>query len=566
MNMIGLSSPWPLAALLLLAAALSLRGNRRQPRSHRLTHAAVLAGASAALFLFLHPPSALVPHDGRLVVLAPGATGEQLARYAAAERVIALPDVATPVHIPHWPDLASVLRRHDALLHVVGDGIPLRDRDAAHGRVVAFDAAPLPDGIIELSAAQAAPVGSIWRVTGRSHGDIARVALRDPAGAVIADRAVEGHGGFQFDATLRTAGPALFSLQAMAADGRVIDDIPLGVDVRPGESLRVHVLAAAPDAELKYLRRWAVDSGLDFSAQTGLSGSIALHEGDGGVDAGRLAELDILVVDERSWAALSAMQRQAIAQAVDQGLGVLLRVTGPLDADTRTDWQDWGIALDAGVAGTATLDSAATVPLQRQPWLLRRGAPLLRGMDGDAVAAWQAHGRGRVGMVWLEGAWPLVLAGESAGFGSVWARLLSMLARPGDMADITFSGMPRMGQRALACGMPATAQLTDPLGHSVALIADASGCAPFWPVRDGWHQLNINDLPRFIYVLSEMDAGPLLRARARVATLRMVDPDVGSTINVSARAMPRWPFFLGWVALMAGLWWLERRRETPESA
>lgn len=563
MSMGNPSLAWLVAVLLLLAAAVSLFAARRQPSAGRLLHAALLLGTSGAFFLFLFPPSTTIFLDGQLMVLTPGVETQQLARHAHGEKVIALPGVDAPAQVPHWPDLASALRHHDAALHVVGAGLPTRDRDAAHGRVAQFDAAPLPQGIIELSAVQSLPAGRIWHVSGRSHGDVTRVELHDPGGAVVDQTTVDGHGDFGLTTALRVAGPALFSLRAFAADDALADVVPLGVDVQPGAAINMLVLAGAPDAELKYLRRWAVDGGLQFSARTALAGDIALHEGDDALDAARLAALDLLVVDERSWQALPPAQRQAINGAVRAGLGLLLRITGPLDEATQAEWQALGIGLQTqGSTPEINLDSAPGVSLQRQPWDLQRGAPLLRSAAGDALAAWQWHGQGRVGVTWLEGAWPLVLAGEGASFGSVWAGMTSTLARARDVAELFFSALPRVGERVLICGLTGLEpQILDAQGGSVTLLADDSGCAAFWPRHSGWHVFNINELARYIHVIEEGDAQPLRYSAAQLATQRMVDTGRGAMEQTVPRPLPRWPFFLGWVLLLGLLWWLERHRQ-----
>src|SRR5690606_39817443 len=119
---------------------------------------------------------------------------------------------------------------------------------------------------------------------------------------------------------------------------------------------RVQVLAGAPDPDLKYLRRWAVDAGLRLDSRIVLSDGIALVDGAVALDAAALAQLDLVVIDERAWAALDATQQTALRAAVEDGLGLLLRVTGPLDAAVAADWSRFGFRIAPDdVAGAVVL-------------------------------------------------------------------------------------------------------------------------------------------------------------------------------------------------------------------
>lgn len=557
---------WLSAALLLVAAGAALFSARHQQRAGRVRHAALLGLASTAFFLFLFPPMTKALLDGQLVVLTPGADKQQISRHAGSGTVVALPGVDAPANIPRWPDLASALRHHhDAALHVVGAGLPLRDRDAARGRVARFDAAPLPEGIIELSAPTALPAGRIWTVSGRGHGGVKHVELHDPAGRLVDQTEVDEQGDFQLATALRAAGPALYTLKAMAANDQPIDSVPLGVNVQRGAAISMLVLAGAPDAELKYLRRWAVDSGLEFNARTALAADIALHEGDDALDAARLESLDLLVVDERSWQALPPAQQQVINDAVRAGLGLLLRITGPIDEATQLQLLQLGVVLvPQDSADQVTLDSAPGVSLQRQPWHMRDGAPLLRSSAGDALAAWRWHGQGRTGATWLGGAWPLVLAGDSAAFGSVWADITSTLARAHSGTALSLPSVPRVGERAVVCGLPdAQAQLIDTQGQSITLLPDGGGCATFWPRQSGWHTINISGLNSYIHVMDQDGARPLKYAAAQLATRRLVESGHGGAQQEALRPLPRWPFFTAWLLMLTLLWWHERHRQQP---
>src|SRR5690606_11799792 len=115
----------------------------------------------------------------------------------------------------------------------------------------------------------------------------------------------------------------------------------------------------------------------------------------------------LVVIDERAWALLAAAERAALRHAVEQGLGLLLRITGPVDDAVAADWAALGFRIEASAASTAV--SLATDATHAAPMLARQpvevsadaAAPLLQGNDGVVLGRWRALGQGRVGAWWL---------------------------------------------------------------------------------------------------------------------------------------------------------------------
>src|SRR5690606_31616329 len=156
-------------------------------------------------------------------------------------------------------------------------------------------------------------------------------------------------GRFELRAQAGIAGRALFELRVLDRDDGVVETVPVPLVAREGDALRVLLLAGAPDPEFKYLRRWATDAGVDLTSRAALSNGNAMTEGAAKIDASSHADKDVVMVDERSWAALEATGKANVIAAVRDGLGLLPRVTGTPPADVATDWSDrFGIILVAG--------------------------------------------------------------------------------------------------------------------------------------------------------------------------------------------------------------------------
>ncbi len=557
-------------ALLGLALLLGLWCTRGR---QRIARAALLVAATAALYLTLLPPTMTEPTVGAsLIVVTPGATRVQrdaLPRGGDRVRLPGAPRLANAVPVP---DLATALRRFPEArdLWVVGLGLPARDRDAARGRVRRFEPAPLPRGLVELAAPQAVRAGEAWTVTGRVEGAPGgRVELADPAGAPVASASLSADGRFQLAALAKAAGPALFRLRILDPAGERVEDVPVPIAALPGAPLRVLLLAGAPDPELKYLRRWMQDAGLDLASRVALSAGIDLREGAAPLDAAALAQVDLAIIDARAWSALAADARARVEAAVRGGMGLLLRLRGAAgDAAVERavdDWATLGVPLQADKPGSPAplvgQPLAADIPLTRLPWTVHAAdvAPLLRMADGGTAAWLRGRGQGRVGVWLLADSERLQLAGSPAAFGSLWSGVFQAIARPRGRPLPELSPDPRRDERVRMCALAADASVRTANGAAESLTPDAAGCAGWWPRSAGWHVLSSagEDVP--VWVRDHGEAAALGHAEQQAATAELVSG--GGPVKLAGTRIwpwPRWPFFLAFLAAVGVLWWLER--------
>ncbi|KAA2285060.1 carboxypeptidase regulatory-like domain-containing protein [Arenimonas fontis] len=578
-------SPPQAFALILAGIALSatvsslLRGRRAGWSRGRVAAVLLLQPLLALLFWLALWPPAGEGERPRLVVLTAGAEPEAPA-LAPDERLFALPDAPRPPGATPVPDLASLLRRHPQArgLRVLGQGLAAHDREAAQGWPLQFEAAPAPTGLVALDWPTRLPAGAPLPVAGRVAGiGQARLELRDPAGERV-DSALAGEDGhFRLQAWTGLPGRVAYQLQLLDASGEVLTQATLPLQVLPGHPHRLWLRAGAPNAELKYLGRWALDAGLSLHAEFALGAGIRIGDRSRPVNAAELARTDLLILDERSWRELGPAGRAAVDDAVREGLGLLLRISGPLDAATRRELAERGFRLETDTGtGQVELPLALTprargeevVPrLGRWPGRLSApgGAVLLADARGRALAAWQARGRGRVGVWLLDDSYRWYLAGYPQAHGHLWARAVATLARPQPSARAVAPARGRVGERAALCGLGADAELEAPSGARMALMPDpATGpaaCAAVWPREAGWHRLRDGGRELSWWVMPA-DALPGVQAQARrQTTLALAAQSPAERVGPAPSTPgPRWPWWAAWLALAALAWALERPR------
>lgn len=560
--------------------------------------------AALALLAALSVRDAAAPSI--LVVATPGASAAAIEAAVAAKgrvTIVALPgaleagrDDGGVRAIEQVPDLATALRRLQAeQLIVVGHGLRAHDRAAVGDRALAFVPAAVSNApaILALEAPATVIAGAWWTLQGRVQGEGLAIVLRDPSGAQVARSSADSQGRFALQAVARAAGALDFQLQLRRGD-EVLQSLPVPLRAEAGAPVRALLLAAAPSPELKYLRRWALDAGVPLEARIGLAPGLAQRRGDAALDAAQLAQLDLLIVDERSWPQLAALQ-PALREAVRDGLGLLVRVTGPVPATTAREWARWGLPVPTGAQPVAVevawgdvadgraasmRDGAApglaradifdsTLPRSLHAWPVVPSpgeAVLLADRAGRALATWHAFGRGRVGSLRLIDTHRLYTRGARERHATLWASAWRTLARARATPAPLLPQDAVTGERVVACGLATEAAITAPSGTVLALeIVD--GCAAFWPREAGWHRI----------ANQEGDTRFAVRDPARIESLRLQAQRVATQALVRlAPATPLIPgpawtprsiqpdrlrafWLLLWLAAAALLWALERR-------
>ena len=571
--MTGAGAIWPLlTAAVIVAAVLAgvirlwlwRRGAQTGAPAWRLP---ALIGlqltAAALLWLTLHPPTAVM--SGISLRVLTGGDIEQTA--APGEILVALPEAGAPPGATRVPDLATALRRFPEAqaVRVSGEGLPPRDQRPLPVPL-AYQSGPIPAGVVELTLPRPVAPGAEFEVGGRV-GTLpsGAVELVDPADQVVDRTDVRAGDRFALAAHARASGLVLFRLRLRDAAGDLVEEIAVPVETRDPAEVRMMLLAGAPGPEVRQLRRWAETADLDVSLQVDLGAGVRLG-GVAPLTPAALGEIDLLVIDDRRWQGLPAASRSAITSAVRGGMGLLLRPTGPLDGATRSQWAALGASLSG--AGDAVTPPEGSEALTRLDFVHdgRGTVPILRDEDGQVTAGWSGLGLGRVGAITLADTYTLALTGRPEAHSRIWASLVSALARPAEDSRPHVEGMAWAGRRMAVCGLEDEGRVIAPSSEESRLVIDpAAGggrCAAYWPETAGWHvALDSRDREAPFYVHPADAAPSLARAGNRRATLEMA----AATPDAEARAQRReagspWPWFIGLLAVLALLWWLERRR------
>lgn len=555
----------------------------RRGRPWRFAMLMLLQPLCAGLLYFgLFPPDRPAPASSVMVATrgAPGSLN------GGGARLYGLPEAPPIAGAERAPDLGTILRRHPGVrsITVVGDGLTARDRDALGDVAVTFRPSAAPKGLVALDGPARVAPGAAFTAGGQVDGyPGGKIELLDPAGRVTDTQDIATDGGFRLEGSTRAAGLTAFSVRVKDARGSVVESAALPLRVEETPRPRLLIVAAAPSAEVKSLRRWATDAGFDVSAQISIGGGIEVGDAPVSMDAGTLGRFDAAVIDDRSWRAMGGA-RGAVLAAVRGGMGLVLRPSGPLDGIAAADWRALGFSLTgAGGLTDLALPDARPEATQRTrlgiapagqpldagfaedvaPEMQRLGlvpgggdaAPLLRDGAGVTLAAWRASGRGRVAVFTPVDSYALTLTGRRDLYAEWWSALLSTTARPA-AASASLSTRAWVGERAVLCGLEPGATV-----EGATLVVDARGCAAWWPTRDGWTDVATAEGASSPVFVQPSGALPALRARRdRDATLMLPKQIASAAAPTERVAGSPWPWLAAWFVATLLMWALERSR------
>jgi hypothetical protein len=523
------------------------------------------AAAGVFLFFTLHPTAAAL-QNATIVVATRGASATEI---PDGEILVALPEAGALPGAERVPDLATALRRHPEAgrVRILGEGLSARDRDSL-ALPVEMTPPPQPVGLVEIALPPAVAPGASFAVGGRI-GSVrsGTIELVDPAGTIIARAPVIAGGRFDLHGAARTEGIALFELRLRDRGGRLIERLDVPLQTRADPPPRVIAVAGAPGPEMNFLRRWAELAGVDLTVAIDLGAGVRIGEAASPLNSANLASTDLLILDDRSWETLEVSRRGLVTQAVEDGMGLLLRPTGALTGGTRREWTLLGAPMSGdGAVGSLKFPAADDVPHLAQ-WELSDPGPdvvsAVRAPDGSPLAHWRARGRGRIGVWGVMDSYVLALAGQPDVHAGLWSDLFSVLGRPLNADRPHLRGLARVGERAVVCGGGLRDTVRSPDGGSTGLQIDpdagAERCAAFWPSEVGWHRSGSSGAAGTPLYIHPAEAGPSLRARDAASASIDLTTDLPAAVRRRAPLTPHWSL-AALLALLAALWFIERRR------
>ncbi|MGK6350344.1 hypothetical protein [Parapedobacter sp. DT-150] len=491
--------------------------------------------------------------------------------------------------VPLIRDWAAFADQHPAAaLAVHGFGLTPRQRNALSTQSLRYHRPQPPQGIVFCDWPQQLQASTPLTVQGRYHNPSDRkvkIVLLSASQAVdSATVAPQGIHPFALSYQPKQVGNNLFALAAIDGPDTVqVEQVP--VSIEPAQTLAVVLLAASPSFEYKFISGWFQQLHYGTALRTRIATgkfSTAYSEHMQTSLASPLRDatfkdIDLLIADETELAALSSHEQQAVSNAVQSGMGLLLFMDGA--ANRSLPGREFRLLAASGNQEQAVvlrsinqqtypeLRIAALSGIQSMP----AQQPLLYAGD-RLVAASQGYGKGRITATTIHNSYSWWLRNQQEAYAQFWSFLVDNTTSGHQQGrlDMQLSRFPTahtwmdvlVQQRAdtlLAIdGQPYPALQHEQLPDFVQLS--------FWPSAAGWHSVKASPADStWFYVYGQTDWLPAKdfdNMQEMDDFYRRYGED--RTLNTSKEAetpkelVPKWVFFLIFLAASGTLWYASR--------
>jgi len=486
------------------------------------------------------------------------------------------------------PDLAYHLALHPEIkkLSVFGYGLADEELKKLGNIPIEFHPAKKPSGIIachwkdQLKEGETLIVQGQYRNTSLKIVDLKLIGF----GKTLDSAKISANAMFQFSLQhqLRQKGQALLKLVALQGkDTLNQEDIP--VQTLAKNALKVVVLGSSPSFEYNFLKRWLYENQYALALRNRISkdkynieflnrNSTEINR----LNIQSLQKEDVLLIDQQEFENITAPEKQAIKQAVAQGLGLVILVQESISTEP------WIKSLN--LIASKKQEKINPLLLNQQQIklaVLPEQVPLLIGSASDqqalvsdgplAVAIQKLYGKGKMVASTLPNTYQWNLMGHQQNYSLYWSTLFEAASRsavPKYSLQIK-SDVPKTMNRinfSLATptsAIPAIHNGQQTLSSKQNMLFDNRWQFQYWPTNSGWKSLTIDGQQQHFFVFGKekwqaLNANQRLEYNTAYALSHPSSNHLPETTLVIKKTISKWWFFIAF-AFASGFLWLESR-------
>ena len=609
-------------ALLLVSLFLTLRASWRRLYPVKPSRAIIVAllniVAFATVLTILIQPQRMQLVKQQVLLITEG-TDMAASSLLNSSNVYVSPNVlVTPESLQHLKNASWLLNiaqlplREPALtnIDVRGFGLSRSQWHTLPGDVSVDFTAPAINGFTNMRWPRTLVAGETLHIgghyTNQAVDSVITLRLLNPAGAAVDETRVRNEDYFSLSARPRTGGSLVYILQAWAGESLLHEQVvPLSVGTTA--AINIMVEQSAPSFETRQLKNYAAGNGarvlINSQISRGKSISQAANLSDDAeitFSPPMLAAQHVLIMDGRALTLLADQQLKWLADAVAEGLGILIFAdTSLLEASGKLK-----AGLLAGLELTSVQDAQAELvprlisnpasgwqqPLPIAGIQLRAPAAdlLIDDGHGQALVLNKSSGLGHVAVSRIKQSHRWLTAGNRDHWSDYWAALISAVGRPRSdsyllpQPDDIF---PRIDERTAVCALSNDENLVATLiaagaegtqaEFDILLSPDKLGsprqCGWFWPQQLGWHQVLLRSKSsklvldqQGIFIFDQYQWLAQIRDEHSIATQTRSARNTGQQVESGEEKWVSEPVDVFWLYLLlvtsASLLWLERKQ------
>jgi len=509
-------------------------------------------------------------------------------------------------------DIAQLQLREPALASIDVRGFGLSDtqwQNLPSDIRIDFKA-PSINGFTRMHWTRTMVAGETLRIGGRYSNQadktILTLRLLNPAGSMVDETRSRNEAYFSLSARPRARGNLVYTLQAWSGE-TLLSEQAVTTSVGTTAAINIMVEQSAPSFETRQLRNYAAGNGAKVLINTQISRGKSISQSANLPDDAEitfspqsLAVQDLLIMDGRALVLLADQQRQWLADAAADGLGLLVLA----DTSLLEEFEKLNNGILAGFDLASNPDAQVEIvprllsnPASDWQQALPVAAMQLQATNADiliddglsrALVLNKSMGLGYVAISLITQSHRWLTAGNRDLWSDYWAGLIAAIARPRSKSYLLPQAghvYLRVSERAPVCALSTGENLivtiiptaTDSMQRpfDIPLSADTLGsprqCGWFWPQHSGWHQLLLRTESsgpvldqQGIYIFNQHQWIAQSRYERSAVTQMRASQNTAQQIQSGAEKRLSEPLDVFWLYLLlvtsASLLWLERKQ------
>ena len=489
-------------------------------------------------------------------------------------------------------DLSYFLKSNPNIrkLNIYGYGLNAAELKDLKGYQIIFHPSANPGGIISANWPAKLKTSEPLQVQGtyQNSGSETVKLLFKGLGKTVDSIAIEAKSNksFSFKTNPKQTGKAIYELIALQKNDTLAKE-PVPVQVSDQTPMKVLILTSFPDFEYKFLKNWLYENQYPLAFRSQISknkfafdflniDSINLNQ----INISSLKKFDILIIDEEELAAIGPNERSSIALAVNNGMGLVIRVTNTKALTTLSG--KFGRFESPVLKGKALNlimiedhHKFNPLPLEQAVFLRASQAdqPIVADASGKTVVNSSISGYGKVLVSTLSATYNWLLSGQKTDYATYWSKLLANAARKrNDIQSINIiPQFPVMHQKMRIITDLAASDKVPVLKMDSILLSPRQNMelpfqwdAFYWPQKSGWTNLKVNQAIEPVYIYKKTDWETLKNQQKLdethqfIKNLSTTEAKNKLTDAIVEEEVSLWWFFAGFL-LATGFLWYESR-------
>jgi hypothetical protein len=491
--------------------------------------------------------------------------------------------------IEHIVDLAYYLKEHPTIkkINIYGYGLSENELNTLKDKQISFHPANLPSGIISASWQNKLKASESLKVQGvYQNGSNETVKLKlYGMGTGLDSVSVKPNTPFNFSLINKPKqiGKAVFSLIALQGNDTLsVEPVPFEVENK--QPINVLILASFPDFEYKFLKKWLYENHYAVAVRSQISKNkystdflnmkaVNINQ----LNQALLKNMDLVVIDEEELAAIPATDRVSIYNAVDNGMGLIIRVTNPKPQGNAQNFNQYEVL--PTVEKPLSLKSSDNLKFSdlsfKQTSFLKSGAnyqPLITDETGKVVVNSRLSGMGKILTSTFSSTYQWQLAGKPFDYSSFWSLLFAKSLRK-KIENQSFTLVPqfpsvdektRLILSLVDNKVPSISIESVKISPRQNMEIPSEWDGLYWPKNFGWQRLSINQKTENIYFYKKTDwkdAKNFIKLEntrnlvANQASQMTIDDEIEF---LATETVNKWWFFVGFLLAISFLWYEQR--------